>query len=206
LRTLTRLGTARAYFHYEENAPTEGRTVDAALFYFLCGFLHFADQYPPTETMITMTHRILLLCLTALLFLSLGNTLYAQKTPQNLALAFLSDYEWDGPNQAINKLYATNPWVSASSEQVQRLRNDLEALDDGRLGDFFRYELLLKKNISESYVVISYLIKYEKEPVRFTFQFYKSDLKWMIYRFDYDRNLDEELYQAVKLNFQDLNE
>jgi hypothetical protein len=43
-------------------------------------------------------------------------------------------------------------------------------------------------------------VKYDKQPVRFIFIFYKPKTTWNIYTFQFNTNLDEELTNAASVD------
>ena len=50
-------------------------------------------------------------------------------------------------------------------------------------------------------ILKSYLVKYDRQPIRFTFQFYKPNKEWRIHSFKYDGNIDDEIEEAAKLYY-----
>lgn len=71
------------------------------------------------------------------------------------------------------------------------------------LGKYYGYELIgvHKAGESESLVIYSYLIKYEFQPIRFQFVFYKPLDKQMIYNFQFDFDINDDLIKSSKLYF-----
>jgi hypothetical protein len=61
------------------------------------------------------------------------------------------------------------------------------------------YEKLTERTAGQSLIVITYLVKYDREPIRFTFTLYKADDYWQVNNFSYDENLGDELEEAAKL-------
>lgn len=45
----------------------------------------------------------------------------------------------------------------------------------------------------------SYLLRYDRQLIRFTFQFYKPDKEWMLYSLSFDVTLDDEVEEAAKM-------
>lgn len=62
-------------------------------------------------------------------------------------------------------------------------------------------ELIAKKQLGESHIITSYRVRYDRQPIRFTFHLYKPKDKWMIYSFEYDGSLSGELEESIKLNY-----
>ncbi|MFD2823730.1 hypothetical protein ACFS5M_08620 [Lacinutrix iliipiscaria] len=128
-----------------------------------------------------------------------SSSFYAQSSPEEMVEKFFEKYKTEGSTTALNYLYSKNDWVSQSSDDVILLKNQMEALKEDYVGKYYGYELILEKNLSDSYVLKSYLVKYGRQPLRFTFQFYKPNDVWVFHGFSYDANLIEEVKEAAKL-------
>jgi len=70
----------------------------------------------------------------------------------------------------------------------------------GLIGMYIGKELIIQRKASNSLVLYSYLVKHEKQPVRFTFMFYKPKNDWVIYRLYFDDQVDNELEESAKIN------
>lgn len=97
---------------------------------------------------------------------------------------------------AVDYIFKTNPDIS--SAQLIDLKNKLSSL---RLlaGRYSGYELITVQKASKSFLYYSYLVRFEKQPVRFIFIFYKPTSIWKIYKFKYDDQIDSELEQMGKV-------
>ncbi len=138
----------------------------------------------------------------ALIFNSyLGN---AQTNPKEIVNIFFDEFKNKGASIAIDNLYATNKWMDRATDAITNLKSQLEGLNEDYVGKFFGYELILEKHLAESYVLLSYMVKYERQPIRFTFQFYKPSETWFLYSFQFDSNMDVEIEEAAKLNYNNL--
>lgn len=124
----------------------------------------------------------------------------AQTSPEQMVETFFINYEKDGASIALDNLYSTNKWMSRAKDAIENLKNQLEGLNEDFVGKYYGYELIVEKRLSESYVLLSYLVKYERQPIRFTFQFYKPNDVWLIYSFQFDGDIDKEIEEAAKLN------
>jgi hypothetical protein len=132
-------------------------------------------------------------------FLFLG-IVYAQQTPEELVDQFFNKYQTSGVLVALDQLYATNPWMKSNKDALEKVKSQLA--DFVKLvGKYYNREFIVKKELGSSYVLLSYLVKYDRQPVRFTFEFYKPQNNWRIYSFAYDDSFDTELEEAAKIYY-----
>ena len=69
------------------------------------------------------------------------------------------------------------------------------------IGEYYGEEFLYKGNLGESFTTYVYLVKYERQPVRFTFEFYRPKDVWMVYSFKFDDNFDEDFEDIIKYKY-----
>ncbi len=136
-------------------------------------------------------------------FLSI--TAYGQTSPEDLIKNFFNTYSKNS-GKAIEDLYSTNPWSVRIKDGIEGIKKEVNSYTPEYVGKYYGYELIAKKQLSESFVLYSYLVKYDRQPMRFIFKFYKPDAKWTLYSFKIDSNLDAELEEAAKLYFLNLND
>lgn len=117
---------------------------------------------------------------------------------------FFIDYQNSGSSEAIDKLYSTNKWMDRATDAITKLKGQLEGLNEDFVGKYYGYELIVEKKLAESYILLSYLVKFDRQPVRYTFQFYKPKDNWLIYSFKFDGGIGDEIEEAAKLYFLDL--
>jgi len=129
---------------------------------------------------------------------------FAQDKPEELVEKFFVNYQKIGASGAIDSLYATNDWVNRKTDEISSLKNQIEGLTEDYVGQYYGYELIVEKKVANSYLLVSYLVKFDRQPIRFTFQFYKPNNEWKIFAFQYDGNLDDEIEEAAKLYYQKL--
>ena len=141
--------------------------------------------------------------LIVLMILASGN-LIAQSCPQELINSFFGTYEKD-PGKAVKDLYATNIWNERIKDDIDKIIGTVNGFTESYMGKYYGQELITTKKFSESFVLYSYLVKYDRQPIRFIFKFYKPDDKWVLYSYALDDSLDDEIQEAAKLYYLDLD-
>lgn len=135
-----------------------------------------------------------------LLLLWAPGQVQAQDNPEDITQTFFQDFESLGSSVALDRLYSTNPWMQRSTEAIANLKERIAGLTEDFVGKCHGYELITKKQLTESFILYSFLAKYDRQPIRFTFQVYRPADTWRIYSFKYDSNLDTELEEAARVN------
>jgi len=114
---------------------------------------------------------------------------------------FFSLYETKGVESALNYAYSTNSWLaSGSREDTQKVIMQLKEFTT-KLGKLNGFELLKKKDINERYTVCSYMLMYDRQPLRFTFIFYKPNVEWQLQSFQYDVGMSDESVNSINLSW-----
>ena len=83
--------------------------------------------------------------------------------------------------------------VDAVTDMKNKLKN-LIAL----CGEYYGFELLSEKTAGQNIKTVSFILKYDREPIRFTFFFYKPKEKWQLNNLSYDEDIDKDLDEATK--------
>jgi hypothetical protein len=122
----------------------------------------------------------------------------APKSVPAIIDAFFKKYKDKGADTAIDFLFGTNKLL-ANLPQLSVLKIKLDSLQFSA-GKYVGHELIVQKSASPSLYFYSYLVKFENQPYRFTFMFYKPQNDWELYRFKYDDQMDAELEEAGKIN------
>ncbi|TPG66658.1 hypothetical protein [Hymenobacter nivis] len=125
---------------------------------------------------------------------------YCQSTPESIVAEFFKEYP-KGPAKAVETLYATNPWSTRNRDGIEQIKSEVNKLTLDYVGKYHGYEPITKRHAGNSFALHSYLVRYDRQPLRFTFEFYKADDKWIVYAFKFDSNIDDELEESAKLNY-----
>jgi hypothetical protein len=122
----------------------------------------------------------------------------AVKGAQSYIDGFFKRYK-ASPDSAIDYIFNTNKLFAKNSSQITVLKMKVDSLQLS-LGKYTGKELISERSASPSLVIYSYLVKHENQPIRFTFIFYKALNDWALYRFNFDDSMDQEMFEAVKIN------
>lgn len=127
-----------------------------------------------------------------LIFCFAFNSLKAQHTAEALIDTFFSYYKSSGINKAIDYVFATNKYMTQSQEVIDNIKLRFNKATP-QLGQYFGYELFIKREAGPSYVFLSYLMKFERQPIQISFILYKPFNKWQIQNLRFDDKIDDEL-------------
>lgn len=133
-----------------------------------------------------------------------SSNLFAQSSPQKLIDTFFTTYEKD-VGKAVRDLYATNKWNERIKDDIDKVIGTVNGFTESYMGKYYGKELITTKQFSESFVLYSYLVKYDRQPIRFIFKFYKPNDDWVLYSYALDVGLDDEIQEAAKLYYLNLD-
>src|SRR4051812_4722939 len=103
---------------------------------------------------------------------------------------FFETYRISGPKEAVSKLLGSNKYISQSVVDTVGVR--LERLAKG-FGKFQGTDKVSTRHYGESIVEITYLVNYDKQPMRFKFQFYQPGTGWRLQNFMYESEFMDDL-------------
>lgn len=124
-------------------------------------------------------------------------------TPDDLVKKFFNEYQ-KNTRKALDDLYATNPWTAKIKDAIDNLQRQVEGYTIDYVGKYYGYEFIAKKKFSDTFILCSYLVKYDRQPMRFVFKFYKPNDKWHLYAFSIDDDFDDEIEQSAKFYYLNL--
>lgn len=110
---------------------------------------------------------------------------------------FFKLYQAGKITEAIDSVYSTNEYVSAIPDQIKNVKTQLSALE-GLVGQVHHISKLDTFLVGDAFVYVTYLATYDRQPVRYEFQFFKVKEGWRIYSFSFDDDLSEIQSQARK--------
>jgi len=139
-----------------------------------------------------MKSQIKYVTLSVLLFIS-SNVIKAQTTTEEFTNEFFYLYE-NSPEEAFTFLTIT-PFKNTDVHTIKNLK--MQFLNNlARVGSYTGYEMISEKSVGTSLKHLSYLIKHEKRPYRFSAIFYKPKDKWLVIDFHFDEKPITELKES----------
>ncbi|CAM4294138.1 hypothetical protein [Alteromonas australica] len=128
----------------------------------------------------------------ALLLLSFSHSSFAFEDEIE---TFFSLYEAGKFNEAVDAIYSTNKWMDQKSDDIHNVKIQLQNLNS-LVGDYHGKVKLGEHEVADRLVYVSYMVLYERQPVRLEFMFYRPVNDWIIYSFSFDDEIDGELVTA----------
>ncbi|WP_194976425.1 hypothetical protein [Aquiflexum lacus] len=116
------------------------------------------------------------------------------QTPEIINERFFELYSSKGSSEALEFIFSTNKWIDEN--QTSEVKNKLNDLTK-QLGQYQGNDLIFKRSIGENYILFSFIVKYDRQPIRYLFIYYKPKDKWQLQNFQYDVNLETELIEAA---------
>lgn len=127
------------------------------------------------------------LYLFTLTLLLLSNLVQAQNQPDDLVKKFFGTYQ-KSPDIALDELFKTNQWMLNNSDGLKNLENQLNNTLQ-LVGDYKGFEKISEIKKGQSIIELTYFVKYERQPLRFVFLYYKPMDQWRINNFYFDDKL-----------------
>lgn len=118
--------------------------------------------------------------------------------PEKVIEDFFSDYSKKNMDDSIANFFKKNKWMNRSKDEIDNLKLKLNSIVE-LIGLYHGHDFITQKRIGDRYILISYFVRHERQPLRFIFSFYKPNDTWVGFQFEFDMNYNEELKQASGL-------
>jgi hypothetical protein len=142
--------------------------------------------------------KILLTLCPLLLFICTTEAQVQEQNPTDISKKFFEMYAAK-PLDAIDYLFSDVKKNKQISDDITAIKKNLKMTID-QDGVNNGYELITEKNVGANLKLQSYMVKYDKQPVRFIFIYYRPKDVWKIYTFQFNTNMDEELTSAAAVD------
>jgi outer membrane lipoprotein-sorting protein len=116
--------------------------------------------------------------------------------PEKIVKNFFDLYKQNRIEQALDYLFSSNPILYNKSESIKNLKNTFTNIEKV-LGGYKDYSISYNQEHFESLKIIITYVRYEKQPLRLLFVFYKPGDKWIMYRFEIDTKFPENFINQV---------
>ncbi len=124
----------------------------------------------------------LIVLLLSMVFTCSYSIVSAQNTPEEMSDKFFKLYVEKGVDASVDYLMSTNKWLKKDSTRIISIKMQLKK-GAAIMGQFYGYELIDKRNYSESLITYDYMMKYDMQPIKITFFYYKPKDVWQIQTF-----------------------
>ncbi len=118
--------------------------------------------------------------------------LHAQDDPQKIVDRFFDLYKTKSPDDAIDYIFSTNEWMTKSTDQIENVKSKLNSTLK-IVGRYEGYTLVSKKTIAGHLILYTFMVRYNRQPLRYLLLFYKASTTWKLYSFKYDEDFTDEL-------------
>ena len=119
----------------------------------------------------------------------------AQNSSDDIMQRFFVEYPTN-TDKAIDVLFSENKWMQQKEGEILTLKNQLKS-PQSLLGNYISYEKVREDYLGNSLKQVIYLVKHERQPLRFILVFYKINNDWSTYTFSFDDEFEEE-FRALK--------
>ncbi len=109
----------------------------------------------------------------------------AQTNFDSIPNIFFDIFEQKGSDAAIDYIYATNKYISGNFAASLKVKNELKKVVS-LIGKYRGTEVIDTQFIGQSYIRLSYLAKFDRQPLKFNFTMYKPDKKWQLQQLKFD--------------------
>jgi len=119
------------------------------------------------------------------------------KTPAEFSKEFFDLYSTK-PMDAIDYIFAQQKVTRDMKNDIVDIKRNLK-MTIAEIGNYDGYELITEKDVNNTLRLMSYIVKYDKSPIRITLIYYKPKDVWSFYTFQYNTNLENELTNSAVL-------
>ena len=110
---------------------------------------------------------------------------------------FFKLYKSGKVNEAVDSIYRTNKYVSSMPDQIKNVKTQLSALG-GLVGEINNIGEIDTFFVGDNFVHVTYLVTYDRQPLRYEFQFFKVKQGWRVYSFSFDDGLTDDIASLAR--------
>ena len=102
--------------------------------------------------------------------------------------------------EALDYIYEGNPWIQNQKDNLQSMKTQFSGLT-GLVGVYQGHEKLVEEDLAGKLVRVDYIVSFDRQPLRFEFQFYKPNGSWMTYAFKFQDDLGDWMDEKVRTKY-----
>jgi hypothetical protein len=140
---------------------------------------------------------LVLFVIISVVFVGKSSTIFEGDDYHDIIVTFFSQISIGEVDKAIELLYISNPWILYKTDDIKQIKSKLTNLTD-LVGEYQGNELLTEYVVAKRYAYLYYFVAYDRQPIKFVFEFYKPKDKWMIYSFSFNAEMTDEIEQGIK--------
>ncbi|NLA23401.1 MAG: hypothetical protein GX879_00385 [Bacteroidales bacterium] len=114
---------------------------------------------------------------------------FSQNEPEEIFEVFFDTFKED-VNKAIDYLFSTNDLISPQQEGIRSLKERLE-MSRKLLGNYYGHELIQLEYAGDSYRRYTYMLRYDRQPVKIIMVVYKPNKVWKLQNLNFEDKMDE---------------
>ncbi|HVS15469.1 MAG TPA: hypothetical protein VMV46_16210 [Thermoanaerobaculia bacterium] len=111
--------------------------------------------------------------------------------------AFFERFAAGERNEAIDKLYGKNPWIPLDGDGVRNIKAQLQGVGEV-VGEYVGAVKVGELVVADRLVHVTYMALFERQPLRFEFEYYRARNEWMIFSFEFDGDIDDDLQAEAR--------
>ncbi|HQP04735.1 MAG: hypothetical protein KBB11_07910 [Bacteroidales bacterium] len=125
----------------------------------------------------------------AISFSVIPQTSFSQNNPEDILDVFFDTFKTD-MNKAIDYLFSTNELIAPNQEGIKSIKERLE-VSRKLLGNYYGQELISLEKAGDSYLRYTYMLRYDRQPVKIIIVMYRPDTKWKVQNLNFEDKMDD---------------
>ncbi len=104
----------------------------------------------------------------------------------------------ENPYRAFSYKFKSNEYLQIDDSYLKKMNGTLDLILP-KLGVYHGHELLIKKVAGNNLFVVSYLLKYDRQPLRLNIVLYRPNNDWRVHEVSFDDTILKELNTAISV-------
>ncbi|WP_269542776.1 hypothetical protein [Cerasicoccus fimbriatus] len=117
--------------------------------------------------------------------------------PEEIVTEFFAKLSAGQSSEAVDYIFAKNDWVKTKEDAIAKYKGQLATMVS-MVGSYHGFELVKTEEIGDSLMGCSVIARYDRQPVRFIFIFYRPNDTWQVQNVNFDDSIDADLREALK--------